>query len=165
MSSDASESLAAARLIDARCDEFEQALRAGRSPVIELFLTDLSDQHRQTLLLELLGLEIDYRATRGDELAVSDYAARFPKLPSEQIATLIKSSRASRDAVPAQPPEEAASLQPTLLAPANAEGKPRPLLPRWSATSATTNYCVRSLAAGWASCTRLVSGVSIGRSH
>ena len=123
MSSDASESLAAARLIEARSDEFEQALRAGRSPVIELFLTDLSDQHRQTLLLELLGLEIDYRATRGDELAVSDYAARFPKLPSEQIATLIKSSRASRDAVPAQPPEESASLQPTLLAPANAEGK------------------------------------------
>lgn len=125
MNDAASESLAAARRIDARCDEFERALAAGQSPVIESFLTDLSAQDREALLLELLGLEIDYRAARGDELAVSDYAARFPDVPSEQIAILIKTPRASQDAIPAQPPEESASLQRTLLAPANAEEKVR----------------------------------------
>ena len=62
-------------------------------------------QDRQTLLLELLGLEIDYRVTRGDDLVVSDYTARFPELPPEQIAAIITTLRASQDAAPAQPPE------------------------------------------------------------
>lgn len=38
MDDEASESLAAARAIDDRCDEFEQALTAGQSPDIESFL-------------------------------------------------------------------------------------------------------------------------------
>ncbi len=125
MSRDASASLAIARLIDARCDEFEQALAAGQSPTIESFLTGLPPENRQTLLVELLGLEIDFRVARGERPEAADYAMRFPELPAEKIVALFESPRVDpRGASPQNPddksPEESASLQPTLLGPYNA---------------------------------------------
>ena len=48
-------SLAVARLIDARCDELEQALAKGESPQIESVLSDVPEEHRPELNLELLG--------------------------------------------------------------------------------------------------------------
>ena len=88
-SSDASKSLAAARLIDVRCDEFEQALTAGRSPGIEAFLNELPPQQRQSLLLELLGLEVDFRVARREKPVVSDYASRFPELSADQLEAIL----------------------------------------------------------------------------
>lgn len=88
-----SESLAVARLIDARCDEFEQALAAGQSPVIESYLTGLSPSERQTLLVELLGLKVDYRRARNERPTVGDYAGRFPELSAEQIAAVLDAVR------------------------------------------------------------------------
>ncbi len=89
MNGDASKSLAAARLIDVRCDEFEQALTAGRSPGIEAFLNGLPPQQRQSLLLELLGLEVDFRVARREKPVASDYALRFPELSADQIESLL----------------------------------------------------------------------------
>ncbi len=97
MSDKASESLAAARRVDARCDEFEQALAAGESPVIESVLTGLPPQERRTLLLELLGLEVDFRMARAERPVVGDYAARFPELSAEQIAAVLDGSRLGGD--------------------------------------------------------------------
>lgn len=89
MNSDASESLAAARLIDVRCDEFEQALTAGRSPGIEALLSGLPPQQRQSLLLELLGLEVDFRVARREKPVAGDYALRFPELSAEQLESIL----------------------------------------------------------------------------
>ncbi len=87
MEGDQSESIAAARRVDACCDEFELALATGKSPQIELFLADVLASERQTLLLELLGLELDFRVARGEQPKVDDYANRFPELSVEQILT------------------------------------------------------------------------------
>lgn len=99
MSGDASESLAMARRVDTCCDDFEQALAAGLSPVIESFLADLPSQGRRALLLELLGIEIDFRVTNGERPTVGDYAARFPELSSERIGKLLEGSRLGGDAL------------------------------------------------------------------
>ena len=93
MSDEATQSLAAARRIDARCDEFEVALAAGQSPVIESFLAGLPPQERHTLLLELMGLEVDFRITRSERPTAGDYASRFPELSAEQIAAVLDGSR------------------------------------------------------------------------
>lgn len=97
MSDEASESLAAARRVDARCDEFEQALAAGQSPVIESFLTGLPPQERQTLLVELLGLKVDFRIARNERPTANDYAARFPELSAEQFTAVLDGSRLGGD--------------------------------------------------------------------
>lgn len=97
MSREASESLAAAVRVDARCDEFEQALAAGHSPDIESFLTDLPSDERQALLVELLGLEVDCRVARREQPTVSDYATRFPELSVERITGILASSRLGGD--------------------------------------------------------------------
>ncbi|TXT22339.1 MAG: hypothetical protein FD138_3499, partial [Planctomycetota bacterium] len=78
MSDSVSESLAIARRINTCCDEFELALEAGQSPSIESFLAELPAQERETLLVELLGLEVDFRVARRERLSVSDYSVRFP---------------------------------------------------------------------------------------
>lgn len=97
MSDEALESLAAARRVDARCDEFEQALTAGESPQIESFLSDLPADERASLLLELLGLEFDFRIARRERPEIAEYAARFPELSAEQIAAVIDGSRLGAD--------------------------------------------------------------------
>ena len=99
MSDEASESLAAARRVDMRCDEFEQALAAGQSPDIESFLAGLTACERQPQLIELLGSEVDFRVARGEKPAVSDYLARFPELPSERIAVILNGSMVGGDAL------------------------------------------------------------------
>lgn len=97
MSSEATISLAAARLIDARCDEFEQALSAGLSPEIEQFLIDFPSPDRQSLLLELIGLEVDFVVARGGQRSVSDYGNRFPELSTEQIDAVFQKSQLIQD--------------------------------------------------------------------
>ncbi len=99
MSDEVSESLAAARRVDACCDEFEQALAIGQSPVIESFLTGLPPQSHRALLLELLGIEVDFRVAHGEQPTVGDYAARFPELSAERIGAVLESSRRGGDAL------------------------------------------------------------------
>ena len=124
MSHDPLDSLAIARLIDAPCDEFEQALANRQSPAIETFLTDVPPENRPALLVELLGLEIDFRIAQGEQPKVADYAIRFPDVPVEQIASVFESHRANplhQSARPGQSPEESASRTPTIIGPGNGE--------------------------------------------
>lgn len=97
MDHEAAESLAAARRADAQCDEFERALLAGRSPSIEAFLAEWSSSDRHSLLLALLGLEIDWRVSRGERPTFAEYSARFPELTDEQFAAILSVSRADQD--------------------------------------------------------------------
>lgn len=94
MGDDDFDSLAIERRIDARCDEFQRALASGQSPSIESFLADATPLMYLRLLKELLGLEIDYRFAQNQQPALNDYANRFPSLSSDQIASIIESSRA-----------------------------------------------------------------------
>jgi tetratricopeptide (TPR) repeat protein len=71
-------SLSVARRIDAVCVRFEAAWRAGQAPRIEDFLGDTQQAERETLLWELLRIEIDHRLRRGDVPTVADYLGRFP---------------------------------------------------------------------------------------
>lgn len=92
-----SKSLATARLIDARCDEFERSLQAGLSPKIETYLVGVPQEQRELLLLELLALKVDYRSARRDPPKVGEYTARFPELPPEQVTAIVETPRVSGD--------------------------------------------------------------------
>lgn len=120
MKEEASESLAAARRADARCDEFEQALATNKSPQIESFLSDLPASERQTLLLELLGLELDFRVARGEQPKVTDYAKRFPELSAEQLAALVEASRGRAGVIASVGSAVPNAEQPTILSPTDA---------------------------------------------
>ena len=75
-------------LIDRVCDQFEAAIREGRRPRIEDFLSSFPELNQQTLLKELVGLELDL-LRRNDETVTFDvqqprsafdgYIQRFPE--------------------------------------------------------------------------------------
>jgi serine/threonine-protein kinase len=66
------------RRIDAACDRFETAWRAGQAPRIEDYLADAEEADRPALLGELLGLELELRRKRGDWPGRREYLDRFP---------------------------------------------------------------------------------------
>ena len=99
MSEDEANSLTVARRVDARCDEFEHALAIGLPRSIESFLVGLEGEDRQTLLLELLGIEIDARLARQERPVISDYSHRFPELSVERISSILENARLSDDAL------------------------------------------------------------------
>ncbi len=113
MSDSETNSVDAARRIDARCDAFERALVAGESPVIENYLADHSSPQREELLCELLGIDIDFRFAHGEQPAISDYIARFPELLVEQISAIFNASQPSPNLPCADPSTE----HPTLISP------------------------------------------------
>ncbi len=68
----------AADRVDLVCDAFEESYRSGASPRIEEFLSTSLPVDRETLLSELVWLDIDYRRRRGDPPTVDEYLVRFP---------------------------------------------------------------------------------------
>jgi serine/threonine-protein kinase len=99
---DSSLSLEAARQIDAVCDRFEAAWRAGQRPRAEEFVTDLAAGRAAELLAELIGLELYYRRKAGEAPAEADYRARFPAHTGAVAAAFCKQQRPR---VPGAPPE------------------------------------------------------------
>ena len=67
-----------ANQIDVVCDEFEQALLAGKQARIESMLDSVSQSEREVLFRELLRIEIDYRLRNGKSSNHSDFENRFP---------------------------------------------------------------------------------------
>lgn len=63
--------------IDAACDCFEAAWKAGRHPRIEDYVGDLAGKERAELLKALFGLECELRRLEPAALAIS-FRARFP---------------------------------------------------------------------------------------
>ncbi len=65
-------------LLDRLCDEFESAWRIGPGLSIETLLSRVEPGLRSTLLRELLLLELELCAERGDRPSRSEYITRFP---------------------------------------------------------------------------------------
>jgi len=74
---------------DKTIDKFEDELRSGNSPRIESHLHDLSESSQQTILPELISLEIFYRAQQGLPVRISDYA-RFGQASAIHAERLIQ---------------------------------------------------------------------------
>jgi hypothetical protein len=83
--------------LDQVCDRFEAAWKetlAGKPrPRLEDFLSGISGPELQTLLLELLGLEIGYRRQLSDTPLLEEYRQRFPGLPPERLAHELSRTR------------------------------------------------------------------------
>jgi hypothetical protein len=67
-----------ARHVDDLCRRFEAEWRAGRPARIEDYLTAVDAPRRSTLLHELLALELELRARRGERPTAQEYRERFP---------------------------------------------------------------------------------------
>ncbi len=65
--------------LDAACDRFEAAWRAGRGPQIEEFLEEVIATERHAFLGELIRLELELRRADGQEPHEHDYRLRFPE--------------------------------------------------------------------------------------
>jgi serine/threonine protein kinase len=84
---------------------FEAALKAaggsGPRPRIEDYLASTPEAERAALLPELIGLEVAYRRSWGDDPPASEYQQRFPALDSVKLAQALA---ARPDASPDQSP-------------------------------------------------------------
>lgn len=69
--------------LDAICDEFESALKAGESPKIEDFLTRVSSDQQAELLQELMKLELWWKRNEDESPNRELYLQRFPKFEQE----------------------------------------------------------------------------------
>ena len=67
-----------AERVDAACDQFEAAWKAGERPRIEDHLEEAVESERPALLGELLALELAYRRRGGESPSPEEYRARFP---------------------------------------------------------------------------------------
>jgi tRNA A-37 threonylcarbamoyl transferase component Bud32 len=83
-------------VIDACCDRFELAWRAGQGPRIEQYLNGVSESDRGPLLTELVLLELELRRRRGDEPSLEEYQGRFPG-ETELVAGLFAAGSSSGD--------------------------------------------------------------------
>jgi WD40 repeat protein len=75
-----------ARRVDAACNRFERAWRAGERPRLEEYLQGWEGPARTALLRELLPLEAHYRRAVGDVGRPEDYHERFPELDPAWLA-------------------------------------------------------------------------------
>jgi formylglycine-generating enzyme required for sulfatase activity len=65
--------------VDEVCARFENALRVGRFPRIEEYLSDVPESDRPVLLRRLLALDLTYRKARLDQPTLEEYQNRFPR--------------------------------------------------------------------------------------
>ncbi len=65
--------------IDEICEQFEDCQQSSSPRNLEAFLpSSWSDDARRTLTRYLLGIEMEYRAGRGEDVSVAELRARFP---------------------------------------------------------------------------------------
>ena len=72
--------LACSRWVDQVADEFEAAWKDGKSPAIADFMEGATGKPKQTLLLELVKLDLEYRSSRGERIRIDNYLQQFPEL-------------------------------------------------------------------------------------
>ncbi len=66
-------------LLDQLCDEFEDSWRQGKPPEISEFLKRTSPNLWETLFIELVRIDIEYRSASGQQSSIDEYAQRFPQ--------------------------------------------------------------------------------------
>ncbi len=100
---DASDSQSVSAQVDAICDRFEAAWKAGQRPRIEDYLAEVPERGRAALLRHLLALELHYRHAAGDTPELAEYRKWFPDyLAALADAFPTVDSRAAKDGRPAQ---------------------------------------------------------------
>jgi serine/threonine protein kinase len=95
--------LPAKRRIDAVCQRFEAAWRAGR-PRLEDFCAGADSSERPVLLAELLYIEVEYRTRAGEQPRAEDYLGRFPDDETVVRAVLpdpVEAARHTAEGLPA----------------------------------------------------------------
>jgi serine/threonine-protein kinase len=90
----------AERQVNAACEPFELAWKAGQRPRIEDYLGDTPKSERSPLLRELIALDIYYRRQAGEEPAPEEYRARFPELDLPSQASTQSDLRNDQSAPP-----------------------------------------------------------------
>jgi serine/threonine protein kinase len=86
--------LSRALRINAACDRFEQAWRAGQRPHLEDYLGDTAEPERPALLRELIALDMAYRRRAGEQPQLQEYCDRFPGLSLALNATIAETGQA-----------------------------------------------------------------------
>ncbi len=74
--------------VEAMCDRFEAAWKAGRRPPIEDYLREVPEGGQTALFRELLELELAYRRRAGERPTPEEYQCRFPQQVAE-IETIL----------------------------------------------------------------------------
>ena len=80
MSNDDIDSLDADKRIDRVCDAFERSWLDRKKADIQPVLADVPEQYRNKLLLQLIGIDVEYRKRYGVPLGAKEYIIRFPEL-------------------------------------------------------------------------------------
>ena len=73
------------RLIDSICDEFERLYLVGERPQIEAFLDRVDGLTKQSLLYELVAIDMHHRRSRNESIPIAEYQARFPSLSAQRL--------------------------------------------------------------------------------
>jgi tetratricopeptide (TPR) repeat protein len=93
--------LTTAERVDATCDAFEAAWRAGLRPRIEAYLAGTSGPVRSALLRELLAAELELQREEGFSPATEDYHERFPA--DTAAIAMVFARREIEDSLPPPP--------------------------------------------------------------
>jgi len=99
---DDSLSLEAMERIDRICTRFEQAWQAGERPELEPCLEEMAQAERNTLLRELLRLDLWYRRQAGEHLNTAEYRRRFQGYESAISAAFQREETSAADSARAE---------------------------------------------------------------
>ena len=76
--------------IDVACDRFEAEWQNGQRPGILEFVDGVPPEGQRRLLLELLGLDLEYRLAAGESPELGDYTPHFPQFASQVQSVFFK---------------------------------------------------------------------------
>jgi hypothetical protein len=91
------------RIIDERCNQYEQEWTAGRSPHIETYLAGINGEDRVVLWLELVLVDQQLRRRRGETPTLAEYQDQCPDWP---IVLDVETDPLGALAAPGQPVTE-----------------------------------------------------------
>ena len=94
--------LSRARRVNAACERFEAAWRAGEGPRIEDVVAEADGAVRPTLLTELVALEVELRRDRGESPQPFEYRERFPD-DAEAVTAAFGAAASEAETVPGIP--------------------------------------------------------------
>ena len=97
--------------LDALCDRFEGAWKAGGRPRLEEYLADAPEPERVAAAVELLRVEAYYRRQAGEEPQPSDYQSRLLVLTAQEVSSALAAGPAPAG-VPTQRANQSGSGSP-----------------------------------------------------
>ncbi len=98
---------------------FESEWKSGSRPQLMEFIGRASEPSRHSLLLELIGIDVDYRQRAGENPSFDEYRSTFPELNAAEVEMLATRSM-NRTAPTLDLAEHSESNSPSVPAPARA---------------------------------------------